>query len=185
MMSRLVLLCLCELCESPPTVREGLLLSKHFDRCRSSASKFTEPSPLPDTAYSSHFLSTRQATARMAANGNSEPVRMLLQCKDSLWCCLGSCMPAQSTQAAPAGSGGTNSPGGVLLPRQVFLIFGKTGWIGGLVGQHLKEQGAKFEYANCRLEDRAAVISEIERVSQLAGATRLLLLPIPGWPAGG
>jgi len=46
----------------------------------------------------------------------------------------------------------------------VFLIFGKTGWIGGLVGQHLKEQGAKYEYANCRLEDRAAVISEIERV---------------------
>lgn len=46
----------------------------------------------------------------------------------------------------------------------VFLIFGRTGWIGGLVGQYLKEQGAKFEYANCRLEDRAAVISEIERV---------------------
>lgn len=52
----------------------------------------------------------------------------------------------------------------VLLSRQVFLIFGKTGWIGGLVGQYLKEQGAKYEYANCRLEDRAAVISEIERV---------------------
>lgn len=47
----------------------------------------------------------------------------------------------------------------------MFLIFGRTGWIGGLVGQYLKEQGAKFEYASCRLEDRAAVLAEIERVS--------------------
>lgn len=49
----------------------------------------------------------------------------------------------------------------------MFLIFGKSGWIGGLVGQYLKESGAKHEYANCRLEDRAAVIAEIERVRQL------------------
>jgi hypothetical protein len=48
---------------------------------------------------------------------------------------------------------------------QVFLIFGKSGWIGGLVGDLLKQQGARFEYASCRLEDRAAIISEIERVS--------------------
>lgn len=46
-----------------------------------------------------------------------------------------------------------------------FLIFGKTGWIGGLVGQLLKEQGAKYEYANARLEDRSSVIAEIERVN--------------------
>lgn len=57
-----------------------------------------------------------------------------------------------------------NSPAVSVLFPQVFLIFGKSGWIGGLVGQYLKEQGAKFEYASCRLEDRAAVISEIERV---------------------
>lgn len=46
----------------------------------------------------------------------------------------------------------------------VFLVFGKTGWIGGLVGDILKEQGAHWEYANCRLEDRSAIIAEIERV---------------------
>ncbi|KAI8474769.1 MAG: hypothetical protein J3K34DRAFT_406524 [Monoraphidium minutum] len=46
----------------------------------------------------------------------------------------------------------------------VFLIFGKSGWIGGLVGDILKQQGAKFEYANARLEDRASIIAEIERV---------------------
>ena len=41
----------------------------------------------------------------------------------------------------------------------MFLIFGKSGWIGGLVGEVLKEQGAKFEYADARLEVRAAVIA--------------------------
>jgi hypothetical protein len=48
---------------------------------------------------------------------------------------------------------------------QVFLVFGRTGWIGGLVGQYLKEQGATFEYANCRLEDRSAIVAELDRVS--------------------
>ena len=47
---------------------------------------------------------------------------------------------------------------------QVFLIFGKSGWIGGLVGDLLKEQGAKFEFANARLEDRASIIAELDRV---------------------
>lgn len=46
----------------------------------------------------------------------------------------------------------------------VFLIFGKSGWIGGLVGELLKKDGYKFEYANARLEDRATIVSEIERV---------------------
>lgn len=46
----------------------------------------------------------------------------------------------------------------------VFLIYGKSGWIGGLVGQMLKEQGAKFEYGTARLEDRAGILTDIERV---------------------
>ena len=48
---------------------------------------------------------------------------------------------------------------------QVFLVFGKSGWIGGLIGQLLKERGLKFEYANARLEERSEVIADIERVS--------------------
>ncbi len=48
---------------------------------------------------------------------------------------------------------------------QVFLVFGKSGWIGGLIGQLLKERGLKFEYANARLEDRTEVIADLERVS--------------------
>lgn len=47
---------------------------------------------------------------------------------------------------------------------QKFLIFGKTGWIGGLLGEILTTQGAAWEFASARLEDRAAVIAEIERV---------------------
>jgi hypothetical protein len=45
------------------------------------------------------------------------------------------------------------------MSAPVFLVFGKSGWIGGLLGDLLKEQGAKFEYASCRLEDRNAVIA--------------------------
>ena len=47
---------------------------------------------------------------------------------------------------------------------QVFLVFGKSGWIGGLIGQLLKERGLKLEYANARLEERSEVIADIERV---------------------
>lgn len=50
---------------------------------------------------------------------------------------------------------------------QVFLVFGKSGWIGGLIGQLLKERGLKFEYANARLEDRSEVIADLERVKSL------------------
>jgi dTDP-4-dehydrorhamnose reductase len=46
----------------------------------------------------------------------------------------------------------------------VFLIFGKSGWIGGLLGDLLKENGAKFEFATARLEDRSSIIQDIERV---------------------
>ena len=54
-------------------------------------------------------------------------------------------------------------------------MFGKSGWIGGLVGQLLKERGLKFEYANARLEDRAEVVKDLERVGR-AILTVLLLL---------
>lgn len=46
----------------------------------------------------------------------------------------------------------------------VFLVFGKSGWIGGLVGELLRQQGARFEYATARLEDRSGVLADIERV---------------------
>lgn len=46
----------------------------------------------------------------------------------------------------------------------VFLLFGKSGWIGGLVGEELTKQGVRFEYATARLEDRSAIVADIDRV---------------------
>lgn len=53
----------------------------------------------------------------------------------------------------------------IMTGTQKFLIFGKTGWIGGLLADLLKEMGAEFEMANARLEDRAAVIADLDRVT--------------------
>ena len=57
---------------------------------------------------------------------------------------------------------------------QKFLIFGKTGWIGGLLGEILTAQGADWEFAQCRMEDRSAIIAELERVRSPPLAARLL-----------
>lgn len=46
----------------------------------------------------------------------------------------------------------------------VFLVYGKSGWIGGLVGEILKQQGATWEYGTARLENRDAILADIERV---------------------
>ena len=35
---------------------------------------------------------------------------------------------------------------------------------GGLLAELLKQQGAKFEFATARLEDRAAILADFERV---------------------
>ncbi|XP_022962590.1 trifunctional UDP-glucose 4,6-dehydratase/UDP-4-keto-6-deoxy-D-glucose 3,5-epimerase/UDP-4-keto-L-rhamnose-reductase RHM3-like [Cucurbita moschata] len=45
-----------------------------------------------------------------------------------------------------------------------FLIYGRTGWIGGLLGKLCKEKGIEFEYGNGRLEDRRSLIDDIRRV---------------------
>ena len=51
--------------------------------------------------------------------------------------------------------------------KEKFLVYGKTGWIGGLVGQLLTEQGIDWEYGNARLEDRQAIMKDIRRVRLL------------------
>ncbi|KAK9817063.1 hypothetical protein WJX72_009002 [[Myrmecia] bisecta] len=64
-----------------------------------------------------------------------------------------------------AANGTANGTGtGYANAHPVFLVFGKSGWIGGLIGDLLRQEGAKFEYANARLEDRAGVLADIERV---------------------
>lgn len=47
--------------------------------------------------------------------------------------------------------------------EQVYLLFGKNGWIGGMLTQMLTEQGKKFYLADSRTYDREAVKAEIEK----------------------
>ena len=51
-----------------------------------------------------------------------------------------------------------------MCSEQTFLLFGKSGWIGGLLGDLLRQQGARLEFATARLEDRAGVVADVERV---------------------
>jgi len=44
------------------------------------------------------------------------------------------------------------------------LIFGKSGWLGGQLGELCANKGVKFQFASARLEDRAALVEEFERV---------------------
>ncbi|KAF3598679.1 hypothetical protein F2Q69_00038345 [Brassica cretica] len=45
-----------------------------------------------------------------------------------------------------------------------FLIYGKTGWLGGLLGKLCEKQGIPYEYGKGRLEDRASVMADIRCV---------------------
>lgn len=42
-----------------------------------------------------------------------------------------------------------------------FLVFGKTGWIGGMIGNLLTQKGFAWEWANSRLQDRESVEREL------------------------
>lgn len=46
-----------------------------------------------------------------------------------------------------------------------FLIYGKTGMIGGMLGKLCEEQGIPFEYGKARLEDRSQLLSDIAGVN--------------------
>ncbi|XVF48200.1 hypothetical protein PTKIN_Ptkin03bG0171300 [Pterospermum kingtungense] len=48
--------------------------------------------------------------------------------------------------------------------RSKFLIYGRTGWIGGLLGKLCKEKDIEFEYGRGRLEDRRSLVEDIRRV---------------------
>ncbi|KAI3437529.1 uncharacterized protein J3R85_005305 [Psidium guajava] len=49
-------------------------------------------------------------------------------------------------------------------PSFKFLIFGRTGWIGGLLGKICEKQGIPFEYGKGRLENRAQILADIQTV---------------------
>ena len=45
----------------------------------------------------------------------------------------------------------------------VYLLFGKNGWIGGKLQELMKEQGKTFFLADSRTQDRQEVLAEIEK----------------------
>ncbi|PON69420.1 NAD(P)-binding domain containing protein [Parasponia andersonii] len=45
-----------------------------------------------------------------------------------------------------------------------FLIYGRTGWIGGLLGEICEKQEIPFEYGRGRLEDRSQLLADIQSV---------------------
>jgi len=50
------------------------------------------------------------------------------------------------------------------MAEPVFLIYGRTGWIGGLVAEEMKRLGIKYEFGTSRLEYRSGILDDISRV---------------------
>ncbi|XP_075481606.1 trifunctional UDP-glucose 4,6-dehydratase/UDP-4-keto-6-deoxy-D-glucose 3,5-epimerase/UDP-4-keto-L-rhamnose-reductase RHM1-like [Primulina tabacum] len=46
-------------------------------------------------------------------------------------------------------------------PSLKFLIYGRTGWIGGLLGKLCEKQGIPYEYGKGRLQDRTQLLADI------------------------
>ncbi|KAL0399509.1 UNVERIFIED_CONTAM: trifunctional UDP-glucose [Sesamum radiatum] len=68
-------------------------------------------------------------------NGNSNPTKMLV--------------PASKNSPSPQ------------KPAFKFLIYGRTGWIGGLLGKLSEKQGIPYEYGKGRLQDRSSLVADI------------------------
>lgn len=50
------------------------------------------------------------------------------------------------------------------MGNEVLLVYGRTGWIGGLLGNLLSEQGATWQFGSARLENRDEIEADFERV---------------------
>lgn len=46
-----------------------------------------------------------------------------------------------------------------------FLIYGRTGWIGGVLGKLCEAQGIPYTYGSGRLEDRRSLIADLDSVN--------------------
>ncbi|XP_039122405.1 trifunctional UDP-glucose 4,6-dehydratase/UDP-4-keto-6-deoxy-D-glucose 3,5-epimerase/UDP-4-keto-L-rhamnose-reductase RHM3 [Dioscorea cayenensis subsp. rotundata] len=69
--------------------------------------------------------------------------------------------PGQNKMNVPASRGAAASP---KKSSFKFLIYGRTGWIGGLLGKICEKQGIPYEYGRGRLEDRSQLILDIQNV---------------------
>ncbi|CAL9151536.1 unnamed protein product [Musa hybrid cultivar] len=80
---------------------------------------------------------------------------------------------AEETKVTVSQSANTNSQKRMVVPTPrtsskkphlKFLIYGKTGWIGGLLGMICEKQGIPYEYGRGRLEERSQLILDIQNV---------------------
>jgi len=68
------------------------------------------------------------------------------------------------TPRAASGAGlGPFSPSPSGSNRPMYVVFGRTGWIGGEVGRLLQARGADFCFAECRLQERENVAALLRR----------------------
>ncbi|KAL8101195.1 bifunctional dTDP-4-dehydrorhamnose 3,5-epimerase/dTDP-4-dehydrorhamnose reductase [Apium graveolens] len=49
-------------------------------------------------------------------------------------------------------------------PKLNFLIYGRTGWIGGLLGKLCETQNINYSYGSGRLENRASILADIDSI---------------------
>eukprot|EP00912_Choanoflagellata_sp_UC4_P000789 UC4_evm5s494 len=60
--------------------------------------------------------------------------------------------------AHPGESLKSNTP----INLKKFLVFGKSGWLGSILGNILHQNGEVFRFSKCRLQDRSGLLAEIE-----------------------
>lgn len=68
--------------------------------------------------------------------------------------------PKQTRMVVPVSKSNPSTPGSPLK----FLLYGKSGWIGGLLGKICHKQGIPYEYGKGRLEDRASLVADIQNI---------------------
>jgi UDP-glucose 4,6-dehydratase len=74
-------------------------------------------------------------------------------------------VPCVSPAATPRAFGSSHALAPAAKPdAPVFLVYGRNGWIGGLLGELLQAQGAQWSFGAARLEDRGAILADIRRV---------------------
>lgn len=68
--------------------------------------------------------------------------------------------PEQTRMRVPPSKSNPSTTG----PPLKFLLYGKSGWIGGLLGKICDKQGIPYEYGKGRLEDRASLVADIQNI---------------------
>lgn len=70
--------------------------------------------------------------------------------------------PSQNKMVVPVPKHNPSNP--TQKPTLKFLIYGRTGWIGGLLGKICEKQGIPFEYGKGRLQERSSLVADIQTI---------------------